>query len=46
MIACTVTVMNQNEVVVLGAFGCGAFSNSPEVVARVAQNVIAREMHP
>lgn len=29
-----------NEVVILGAFGCGAFSNSPEVVAQAARNVI------
>ena len=36
-----VAVMEGNEVVILGAFGCGAFSNSPEVVARAAKNVIA-----
>lgn len=40
-----VTVMNQNEVVVLGAFGCGAFSNNPEVVARAAKNVIKEYRH-
>lgn len=28
------------DVVVLGAFGCGAFANNPEVVARAAKNVI------
>ena len=29
-----------NEVVILGAFGCGAFLNNPEVVAQAAKNVI------
>lgn len=29
-----------NEVVILGAFGCGAFMNSPDVVALAAKNVI------
>lgn len=32
--------MNGNEVVILGAFGCGAFANNPEVVAMAAKNVI------
>lgn len=36
-----VAVMNENEVVILGAFGCGAFLNNPNVVARAAKNVIA-----
>ena len=35
-----VAVQEGNEVVVLGAFGCGAFANSPEVVARASKNVI------
>lgn len=34
-----------NEVVILGAFGCGAFENKPEIVARAAKNVISRYMH-
>lgn len=34
-----------DEVVILGAFGCGAFENNPEVVARAAKNVIGRYMH-
>ncbi len=29
-----------NEVVILGAFGCGAFANKPEIVALAAKNVI------
>ena len=28
--------------VILGAFGCGAFDNNPEIVARAAKNVIPR----
>lgn len=35
-----VAAYNDDEVVILGAFGCGAFQNKPEVVARAAANVI------
>ena len=35
-----VAVMEGNEVMILGAFGCGAFANNPEVVALAAKNVI------
>ena len=35
-----VALMNENEVVILGAFGCGAFANKPEIVAMAAKNVI------
>ncbi len=38
-------VMNGNEVVLLGAFGCGAFANNPEVVAKAAKNVIKEYMY-
>lgn len=34
-----------DEVVILGAFGCGAFRNKPEVVARAAKEVIADYLH-
>ena len=40
-----VAVMEGNEAVILGAFGCGAFSNNPEVVARAAKNVISDYRH-
>ena len=35
-----VAVMGENEVVILGAFGCGAFRNDPEVVVQAAKTVI------
>ena len=35
-----VALVNGNEVVILGAFGCGAFTNNPEVVAEAAKKVI------
>lgn len=34
----------KNEVVILGAFGCGAFKNAPEVVARAAKDTIKEFM--
>jgi len=36
-----VAVSEGVESIILGAFGCGAFQNSPEVVARAAKNVIS-----
>ena len=35
-----VAVAGGNEVVILGAFGCGAFENNPEVVARASKDVL------
>ena len=40
-----VAVLNGDEAVILGAFGCGAFQNKPEVVARAAKEVIADYPH-
>lgn len=37
----TVAALEKNEVVILGAFGCGAFLNDPQIVARAAKEVIA-----
>ena len=38
-------VATGSEAVVLGAFGCGAFQNKPEVVALAARNVIINYIH-
>ncbi len=40
-----VAVMEGEEVIILGAFGCGAFMNSPEVVALAAKNIIKDYMN-
>lgn len=40
-----VAALEGNEVVILGAFGCGAFVNNPQVVARAAKNVIGDYRH-
>lgn len=35
-----VAAYEQNDVVILGAFGCGAFRNKPEIVANAAKNIL------
>lgn len=35
-----IAVANANEVLILETFGCGAFRNPPEIVARVFNNVM------
>lgn len=40
-----IALSKDNEVVILGAFGCGAFENNPEVVARAAKNVIQKYLN-
>ena len=35
-------VKNENQVLILGAFGCGAFKNPPKVVARVFHKVMEK----
>ncbi|MDD7641375.1 MAG: TIGR02452 family protein [bacterium] len=40
-----VAVLEEDETVILGAFGCGAFMNNPQVVALAAKNVIKEYLH-
>lgn len=40
-----VAVIEKDETVILGAFGCGAFMNKPDVVALAAKNVIKDYLH-
>ncbi len=35
-----VAAANNNDIIILGAFGCGAFQNPPDVVAKAYHNVI------
>ena len=37
-----IAVANKAEVLILGAFGCGAFKNPPELVAKVFKNVMQK----
>jgi uncharacterized protein (TIGR02452 family) len=36
-----VAAFGQNDALILGAFGCGAFRNKPQVVAAAYKNVLA-----
>ena len=36
-----IAAANENEVLILGAFGCGAFRNPPEIVAKVFNTVMS-----
>ena len=40
-----VAAANDVDILVLGAFGCGAFCNPPEVVARVFRRITAEYRH-
>ena len=40
-----IALANNNDVVILGAFGCGAFENNPGVVAAAAKNVVEKYIH-
>ena len=35
-----IAILNRRDTIILGAFGCGAFENNPEVVALANRNVI------
>ncbi len=41
----SIAAANGNEAVILGAFGCGAFLNDPEVVAQASQTVVNEFAH-
>ena len=40
-----VAVSEGNDTIILGAFGCGAFENNPEVVAKASRNVLKEYLH-
>lgn len=40
-----IALEEKNDVVILGAFGCGAFENNPRVVALAAKNVIEKYLY-
>lgn len=41
----TVAAQHEADVLILGAFGCGAFQNDPQVVARAYNDVLAEFSH-
>ena len=40
-----VAILEGNDTIILGAFGCGAFENNPEIVAMASRNVIKNYLH-
>ncbi len=40
-----VAILKGRDTIILGAFGCGAFRNNPEIVARAYQNVIKQYIY-
>ena len=40
-----IAVLEGNDTVILGAFGCGAFENDPKIVAMASKNVIKEYLH-
>ena len=40
-----VAVKNEDDYLILGAFGCGAFRNNPEIVAKAYKDVLQDYMH-
>lgn len=40
-----VAIKNEDDYLILGAFGCGAFRNNPEIVAKAYKDVLQDYMH-
>ena len=41
----SITSANNDQAIILGAFGCGAFMNDPEIIAAAAKETIREFMH-